>query len=222
MGCITSTAEEPTVGNLAIVITFTWPCWVTFNAILLSVSITFSVKQTSALYALRGLVGDNGKSAAKSPSSPITPMQGLTDQLLNHEPIWWQPRLHPSFTRKQIPSGNQPDPFPMLDAIRIRLDLCWESWTQNHRVTKLYRLEKTFTIIKSNHQSVTETHHKTMTLRAMPTHVLNTAWDGDPTSALGSPFQCLNTPSVRKLFLMSLRDNYNLPKILFMELPKPR
>lgn len=124
--------------------------------------------------------------------------------------------------REQIPSGNQPDPFSMLDAVRIRLVLCWESWTQNHRVTKLYRLEKTFTIIKSNHQSVTETHHRTMTLRAMPMHVLNTAWDGDPTSALGSPFQCLNTPSVRKLFLMSLRDNYNLPKILFMELPKPR
>lgn len=187
LGCIMSTAEEPTVGNLGTVITSTWTCWVTFYAVSLSVSITFSVKQISGLYALRGLGGDNGKGAASHPA--LLPYQCKGAWISCWTVNQPDDRPNPSFTREQIPAGNQSDTFPMLGVVRIRLVLCWESWTQNHRVTKPFRIKKTFMITKSNHQSDTETHHKTMILSAMSTHVLNTSWDGDPTTAPGSPFQ---------------------------------
>lgn len=111
LGCIMSTAEEPTVGNLGTVITSTWTCWVTFYAVSLSVSITFSVKQISGLYALRGLGGDNGKGAASHPA--LLPYQCKGAWISCWTVNQPDDRPNPSFTREEIPAGNQSDTFPM-------------------------------------------------------------------------------------------------------------
>ena len=47
-----------------------------------------------------------------------------------------------------------------------------------------------------------------MSLSTTSRRLLNTARDGDPTTSLGSPFQCLTTLSVKKSSLIS---NLNLP-----------
>ena len=47
-----------------------------------------------------------------------------------------------------------------------------------------------------------------MSLSTTSKQILNTSRDGDPTTSLGSPFQYLTTPSVKKCFLI---PNLNLP-----------
>jgi len=47
----------------------------------------------------------------------------------------------------------------------------------------------------------------TISLSTTSSCFLNTSRDGDPTTSLGNPFQCLTTPSVQKLFPIS---NVNL------------
>lgn len=56
-----------------------------------------------------------------------------------------------------------------------------------------------------------KSNHSPSTAKATITHVpkchihvaVKSLWDGDFTSALGSPFQCLTTLSMKKLFLIS-------------------
>ena len=56
----------------------------------------------------------------------------------------------------------------------------------------------------------------TISLSAMSMWLLNTSRDGDSTTALGSPFQCLTTHSVKKYFLIS---SLNLPWCNLRPLP---
>ncbi|KAK4815885.1 hypothetical protein QYF61_009936 [Mycteria americana] len=72
-------------------------------------------------------------------------------------------------------------------------------FSQNHRITESYRLEKTFKIIESNHKPNTaKNHHYTMSLSTSSKRPLNTSRDGDSTTSLGSLFQGLITLSAKQ------------------------
>ena len=85
-------------------------------------------------------------------------------------------------------------------------------WIQlvDHRIIESPNLEKTSKITSLTIHLLPIFPHWTMSLGTTSRHmcVLHTSRDGDSTTSLGSPFQCLITLLEKKFFLIS---NWNLP-----------
>ena len=82
--------------------------------------------------------------------------------------------------------------------------------SENHRIAQVGKDLKDHRVqTQPNHPTPTPTALRSiMSLSTTSRRLLNTARDGDPTTSLGSPFQCLTTLSVKKSFLIA---NLNLP-----------
>jgi len=130
-------------------------------------------------------------------------------------PIAPEPSLHQNdVLTRRLRTKN----IPLTESSSTRVttynyaSLLWHNFSHymRHIITELW-LEKTFKIFMSNHPSNTS-----LPPNHTPKHLFNTYRDGDPTTSLGSLFQCITTLSLKKLFLISTSNLswHNLPQVL--------
>ena len=74
------------------------------------------------------------------------------------------------------------------------------TWSQNHRIIKVGKDHEDYPVQPSTYPQYCPI---TTRLRTTPTLSLNTSRDADPTTSLGSLFQCITTPPEKKFFLIS-------------------